>query len=318
MSTAKLESDKNAGFLEFVGHTFLRVQGPDAERFLNGQLTADIRAATADRAMPSCCTDAKGRLNALLRVRRLTAAPGEAPAFLLDAPAPLRAALAARLEKYLIADDAEIADATEEFALLHAIAPGLAFPLALMELCQLPVASAERIAHGGHDFLVAPADAAAARSLLSEHLKEYNDGEATAVRIESGIPAWGAELDETTLPAEAGLDRTSVSFDKGCYIGQEVISRIESIGHPARLLRGFVVQEGNVAPGMTLHAPEAGALGTDRPIGLVTSVAHSVRVGTQIALGYLKWPADIPQAAAHNGCGAIAALLSLHPLPFRT
>ena len=62
---------------------------------------------------------------------------------------------------------------------------------------------------------------------------------AETLRIEAGVPRWGAELNEDTLPPEAGLDRAAIDYHKGCYIGQEVISRIKSVGHVNRSLTGF-------------------------------------------------------------------------------
>ena len=78
-----------------------------------------------------------------------------------------------------------------------------------------------------------------------ESLMEAGSQEIELLRIERGIPRWGNELSEETLPQEAGLDRIAVDFKKGCYVGQEVVSRIHSVGRVNRHLRGFV---GNFDP----------------------------------------------------------------------
>jgi len=103
------------------------------------------------------------------------------------------------------------------------------------------------------------------------------------MRIEAGVPRWGAELSEDTLPPEAGLEEAAIDYHKGCYIGQEVISRIKSVGHVNRRLAGFTAA-GPLAPGMTLHAPEEPA----RNAGEITSAAWSFGLECWAGLGYLK------------------------------
>jgi folate-binding protein YgfZ len=109
---------------------------------------------------------------------------------------------------------------------------------------------------------------------------------AESLRIESGTPRWGAELTEETLPPEAGLDLTAIDYHKGCYIGQEVISRIKSVGHVNRQLAGFTALNRltPLAPGMTLH-PESDPA---KPAGEITSAAWSFGLECWAALGYLK------------------------------
>ena len=105
------------------------------------------------------------------------------------------------------------------------------------------------------------------------------------LRIEAGIPRWGRELGEETIPVEAGLDRTAIDYHKGCYIGQEVISRLKSIGHVNKELRGFISLDGKPpAAGMRLFAPGD----SGREAGWLTSAAYSFALEKDVALGYLK------------------------------
>jgi folate-binding protein YgfZ len=116
-----------------------------------------------------------------------------------------------------------------------------------------------------------------------------------AVRIEAGFPRHGAELDERTIPAEAGLVEASVSFTKGCYTGQELVARIDSRGsNVPRHLRGLLLS-GPAAPGDALYRSEPGTgepgagepgAGTAKEAGRLTSVALSPERGW-VALGYL-------------------------------
>jgi len=100
-------------------------------------------------------------------------------------------------------------------------------------------------------------------------------------RVEAGIPRWGAELDRRVIPLEAGLD-DALSFDKGCYLGQEIIARLDTLGEPARRLRTLVL-EGD-------HVPERGTDVTDddKTVGEVRSAVYSPAIGAPIALAYLK------------------------------
>ena len=134
------------------------------------------------------------------------------------------------------------------------------------------------------------------------------------IRIEHGVPRWSRELDETTLPPEAGLDRTHIDFHKGCYIGQEVISRLKSVGHVNRELRGFVSTDG--VP-LTAGARIFSAAEPARDLGRVTSAAFSFALDRPIALGYLRRDAAGGEflAAAPEAPDA-PVRIAVHPLPF--
>jgi folate-binding protein YgfZ len=107
------------------------------------------------------------------------------------------------------------------------------------------------------------------------------------LRIEAGCPRWGAELTPETLPPEAGLERTHIDYHKGCYIGQETISRLRSVGHVNRELVGFESVSGQMlAPGLQIFAPDAEP--ESRPLGQLTSAAWSFALAKPVALGYLK------------------------------
>jgi folate-binding protein YgfZ len=168
---------KNVGVLEF--------RGPDAVRFLNGQVTQDVRRVmTSGGVLPSCVTDAKGKLQ--FRVWIGKAKGNTDDSVLVFCCGEMLEDLEARLTRYLIADDVEVLDVSGDVLL--------------------------------DDFQFPHAD-------LSER-----------DRIEQGIPRWGLEITAGMLPPEAGLDATDISYNKGCYIGQEVISRIKSAGKVNRRL----------------------------------------------------------------------------------
>jgi folate-binding protein YgfZ len=109
-------------------------------------------------------------------------------------------------------------------------------------------------------------------------------------RVEAGIPRFGADMDETNLPPEAGLEGRAVSYSKGCYIGQEVISRIRAYGQVAKSLRGL-----NLARELKQLPRKRDKLFKEgREVGYITSAAASPAVGENIALGYVRRETNLP------------------------
>jgi tRNA-modifying protein YgfZ len=266
--------------LDLSDRAKFRVTGQDRVRFLNGQLTNDILSLRPGSTICACALTAKGKLCADLFVATTDAV------HYLDADSALRESLAARLEKYIIADDVVLEDVTEEFGLFHLTDAGSPLPLEGLDLFQ---GESTRFAMPGVD-LWFPVEKSA---LILERLNQVPiDAEAVEnFRIEQGIPRWGNELSESVLPNEAGLDKRAISYTKGCYLGQEVISRIKSLGHVNRQLRGLLP-----SAGVTLESGDQ-LVGTDeagKEIGLITSVARSRALDHAIALGYVRRGFDAP------------------------
>jgi folate-binding protein YgfZ len=140
-------------------------------------------------------------------------------------------------------------------------------------------------------------------TLPPDGVRECSSSAYEVLRIEAGFPRMGSELDERTIPAEAGdaLLRRSVSFTKGCYTGQELVARIDSRGGnvPKKLHR--VVVEGHDVPpaGATIRAG-------DRDIGVITSAAFSPGLDAPVAMGYVQRGVDAPASVALAWEGASA------------
>ena len=243
-----------------------RLSGSDRVRYLNGQVSNDVTKAGGDCAISACVTNVKGGLEALVWIT--VEAGGEA--FLIDTDAALREVLFQRLSKYIIADDVQLEDLTEEYLLIHDLDHG-----------DGGMAS-ERYAMPGNDRWVIPGDLPAGTDWMSVP-------DAEALRVERGIPCWGNELTPGILPAEALLDRRSVDFHKGCYVGQEVISRIQSVGRIRRSLVALAFSGGCPQPGWCLM-DAAG-----EKAGEVTSVVES-STGSLIGLGYAKCDLTVAKA----------------------
>src|SRR5215217_132503 len=142
----------------------------------------------------------------------------------------------------------------------------------------------------GYD-LLGPADALeAARNHLRERgavaagLDAYE-----AVRIEAGVPRFGSDITPENFPAEAGILERAVSFEKGCYPGQETVARMHYRGHPNKKLHRFVVEGSPASPGTPIFQNE-------KRVGEVTSLAPLPVNGEIFALGYLSRNADAQDA----------------------
>jgi folate-binding protein YgfZ len=285
--------------IDLSDRTKFRVTGTDRLRYFNGQLTNDLRELAPGAALYACALTPKGKLAGDLYIA------ADTESFWIDAPSTLRESLLSRLERYIIADDVSIIDKTDDYRLLHFLNEN---PPEVEESIQ---SKSKRFGSEGVDVLL---PITSINQLLT-HLKLLGSDEIERLRIERGIPAWGAELSEEILPAEAGLDETAISFTKGCYLGQEVISRIKSVGHVNRHLRGFRWVSG---PSLNIGDQLFSADNLDKAIGVITSVASGK---PPIALGYVRRGFDEPgkllKVKASNNYDLIGSI-EITSLPFRS
>jgi folate-binding protein YgfZ len=262
-----------ASFLDISARAKFRITGTDRFRFLNGQITNDLRKVSETAAIESCVLNAKGKMDAHIFVGAL----GES--FLLDAEPSLREKLPARLERYVIADDVQIEDVTDQFSLFHV----------LPEESPMPeddrIVSVRRFAEQGLDIWSDRARHDAVWQRLSSVFSPLDSAAAEVMRIEQGIPRWGSELTDEIIPIEANLEQRTIDYEKGCYIGQEVISRIKMSGQTNKRLCGLISLDGvPLQPGTKLAAPST----SGKQAGWITSATHSERLGKKIALGFVK------------------------------
>jgi len=234
------------------GRVRLRITGADRVAFLHGQCTNDIKRLAVGQSCYAAFLNAKGKMRGEGHVIRL------ADAFLLEA----NPGLGPSLEKFIITEDVVIEDvsATSGEWLVVGEA-GTALP-----------AKAVTFKHPLGMGVIS-----------DESMKETIDAEALEVlRIEAAVPQWGADMDESTIPNEAGLEARAISYDKGCYIGQETIARIKTYGHVNRQLAQMALTGESVPTrGDRIFAEE-------REVGQVTSATRSTRLGKSLALGYVR------------------------------
>ncbi|TMK57680.1 MAG: folate-binding protein YgfZ [Actinobacteria bacterium] len=288
MSEALIELDaqyrqlrEECGLVEWPGRGLLIVSGSEAAEYLQGQLTQDVEAVEPGAWVYAALLDRKGHMQADLRVLR----PSEGSELWLDLePAGFEAARR-HLQMYKIGREVEVSDASDEYVLLSLIGPRATEIARAVEATRLRT-------DGGVDLIVPAADRDRVHATLTgAGAVEVSPEAAEILRIEAGQPRFGAEMGTETMPAEAGIVEQTVSFTKGCYIGQETVARLHYKGKPNRHLRGLRLsapaQGGEV---LRLGEKEVGTVGSAAvspafgPIGLAI-LRREAEPGTTLAVG---------------------------------
>jgi folate-binding protein YgfZ len=317
--------------------SLLRLTGPDRATFLHGMVTNDINGLAEGAACDAALLTAKGAMVADARVLKLP------EALLVDVEPGLGGKVLETLNRFLISEEAELEDVTEAWgqlgvygpAALPALAAALGAPLGGPLPRELPRNAVRSLPFGGLTVHVlgnpvyagAGAEVWAPREVLEPLYRALLErGGARPVgmdvlevlRVEAGWPRYGQDMVETTIPLEAHMER-AISYNKGCYIGQEVIARATFRGHMNRKLAGLLLPEGGEppAPGTELRAtlPD----GAEKKAGWLTSVVRSPSLGRPVALGYvhrdLLAPGTELRLAGVEGATATVQALPLVPPP---
>lgn len=267
--TAEYRALRNASAVVEGTHDLVLVEGPDSASFLQGILSQDIEGMIPGEVARSFLLNPSGKLTALLWVLR----GAERVALFTDAG--LGSTVAESLDYFRIRVKAEISlDERPTWALVGPEAGGL---LDVDDrwterdgsiLAPAPLSGLPRVLVAG--------------DLPVSGLPRAGSIAMTSVRVEAGEPVMGVDVDEKTIPQETGLVPESVSFTKGCYLGQELVARIDSRGHVNRHLRGIVMTR-NVIP------PDGAEVWLeDRNCGTLTSVSESLGVMAPVALCLLR------------------------------
>ena len=282
-----------AGVVDWSAEGKTRIDGADRTSFLDGVLTNDMGALAQGCGMHAAALDHRGRVRGDVVVYH-----GGDHYFLTTEP-EATAPVLAHLNQLLVSDDATLTDVTARRAafglfgprspeiaanLLGGPPPAEAYRVVAAERAGTPVVLARSPRLGGDGFeLWVPPDGAAAvwQSLVDGRAVPFGLQAQEALRIEAGRPRYPADMNESTLAIEARLE-PSISFTKGCYVGQEVVSRATRIGHVNRLLVGLAVD------GLGSPAPGAAVAVDGKTLGAITSAARSEMLGSAIALGYVR------------------------------
>ncbi len=296
---------QSAGILDLSFRGRLCIVGTDRVRFLNGQVTNNVKELPAGGGCYAALVSAKGKIQSDLHIYILE------NEILLDFEPGMRDAVQQRLEKYIIAEDAQVADVSAHYGLWSVQGPKAAavikrWPwnvvipekqnaLARIDdatLGEIYVTNHARTHSAGYDLFVPNGAMQEVAGRLITAAKETGGRfcgwqALETARIEAAIPRFGADMDETNLASEV-LDTGAISYSKGCYIGQEVIARVRTYGQAAKSLRGLRL------PDNLRALPVKGDklfLG-EKEVGYITSATASPRLRANIALGYVRREAN--------------------------
>jgi len=299
---------EECGLLDRSQRGKILVSGPDAAEYLQGQLTNDVEALEVGDGQYAALLDRKGHMQADMRILRRAAEE-----IWIDTEAEALAAALRHLSMYSIGREVGVEDVTATKTILSLIGPRaveIAGTAALPEhACEeTGVGGVACLAAGtrdGVDLIAAAVEAPRLREALREAGAVAVGSEAAEIlRIEAGVPRFGAEMTTETMPAEAGIVEDAVSFTKGCYIGQETVARLHYKGRPNRHLRG-----------LRLSAPVAGGaplrLG-EKEVGRVGGACVSPAFGP-IALAILRREAEpgVDLAVGEGEDGVTARVVDL-------
>jgi folate-binding protein YgfZ len=291
-----------AGFHEMKRGLFA-VHGKEAVQFLDGMITNDMKTLADVAQMLAAFPNAQGRLLAVVRIQR------QGDRFLMETEEATREKLFQNLFRFTFAGDFFVEDLSEQFQYFEVFGPtGDVYHPEVADM--FPGALAFEAKHGASYFM--PIDQAErVRALL---IKENNcvvidDELYETLRIESGIPKFGVDMDETTIVPELGLDGM-ISYTKGCYVGQEIIARIHFRGHVAKQLAGLVLSEQGPSPDSLIAGAELHS-GDGKNAGKITSVTFSPKLEKTIALGFVRYDflADGTELSADG------STVNVHALP---
>jgi folate-binding protein YgfZ len=265
------------------------VEGPDAAGFLHGLLSSDVAGLAPGGDRLALLLDAKGHLQADMRVRR-----DDAEAFTLVLDPPLAELVAGLLERYHFSEDLELLGPEESDLVTVSGVPADRLPAEA-------VAVAGRIP-GTTDLVVDDASATIAALGVPEVPAEALE----LARVAAGVLRIGVDTGPSTLVQEARLEDVAVSFDKGCYLGQETVARAQYRGRVNRLARGLELSAG--------AAPGAAVTAGGREIGRLTSLADTPDLGT-IGLAILRRDAAPGGEVEVEGAGTARVVELPFPCP---
>ncbi len=322
---------QTAGLVDRSTHGRVRLTGGDRRSYLQGLLTNDIEALTAGTGCYACLLTPQGRMIADMRVEE------DGEAILMDLERDVVATVRDHLDRFVFSEDVQVADVSASLAQLGVYGPSapgvvsraLGGVLPDESLARKAVYDNVRVESGHGRVLIVRSDDigvqgfdlfvdADRRETLGRALQEagalaVEESVAEVCRVEAGRPVFHKDMDEETIPLEAGIEDRAISLTKGCYVGQEIIIRVLHRGHGrvARRLVGLTLDPAAVVPvrGDRIRSG-------DREIGDVTSAVRSLALERPIAMGYVHRDFVEPSTAVEIISGDRVSPALVRRLPF--
>ena len=298
----------SVGIVDMSYRSSYQLTGDDRAKFLHRIISNDVEGLSAGQGTYAMLLTHRGKIIADLNVYVLE------DAITIDTAPETAENLFSELDKYIIADDVELSDLTAETGAIAVHGPkspelvqsvlDVRDVAALQERHNCVREADERFKHpivcvrtnitgeAGYMLYTAAEVLASLWEALMTEGSQFNAqpvgwNALESLRIEAGIPRYGTELTDAVIPLEAELEH-AIDFEKGCYIGQEIVARMKYRGHPNRLLRGSEIGDGSTSQGnCTLH-PGALVFNSEKEVGWITSTTFAPTLGKRIALGYVR------------------------------
>ncbi len=294
-----LAARKQCVLFDHPNRGVIEVRGADHIQFLHNVLSNDIKSLSPGKGIPACLLNAQAKIVANPNVLCFKN-------FLwLALDYVLKDKLIDALAKLIIMEQVELIDRSDELKLISVHGPKakelvttvfaqqpshdllhhirIVRPAGQLSEVFIEIIRINLIGEEGYGILFPKSETENLKSVIKQHVPS-NEVQATTMdimRIESGIPKYGVDYDESNIPLECRLDKT-VSFSKGCFPGQEILARLDSRGGISKKLMGLELE------GKTV--PKKGDLITKdgNEAGHITSSAFSPFLKKIIAMGYLK------------------------------
>jgi tRNA-modifying protein YgfZ len=288
----------------------LAVTGSDRVSWLNGLVTCDLAGWGTDPAGEARYALLVARSGRVL-ADPILVADGER--VLAVVAAGLVDPLRAHLDHYLVMEDAEVAPAAGAFEAWMLHGPASPAVLSAARAAGATGSSFDRTGLGGAVVLVPLDRAATTRAALDAAVRDAGGlvGDAAgweALRLERGVARFGVDFDDKTYPQEASLEKAAVSFNKGCYLGQEVVCMLEMRGHVKRKLVSIVL-DGEDGTNGGAEPPRSGSAVADEAgstVGSITSLVLSPTLGVPVGLAMLKRAQAVEGARVVVGGAGVA------------
>ncbi len=289
----------------------IAVWGKEAVPFLDGMITNDMKTLEDGQEMLAAFPNAQGRLLAVVRVLR------QGNRFLFETEAATREKVFQNLFRFTFAGDFFVEDLSENyryFEIMSNFRSRSSDPE--FDISDL---RSEILNFGGTKFegrtlgIFVSADAAERfrQELTEKDFVTVSDKVHETLRIENGIPRYGIDMDETTIVPELGLDGL-ISYNKGCYIGQEIIARIHFRGHVAKRLTGLILDGTRTSLSASMADMDVRVPSDGKNAGRITSVTYSPKLEKTIALAFVRYD----YLAAGTVLSAGDTLATVTDLPF--
>ena len=298
----------SVGIADVSYRTRHQLVGDDSAKFLHRIISNDVENLSAGQGTYATLLTHRGKIIADLNIYVLE------DAITIDTAPETAENLFVELDKYIIADDVELSDSTAETGAIVVHGPkspelvqsvlGIKDVANLQErqncvrevngLFEDAIVCVRTDTTGEIGYMLYTAAKGLEplwKALMAEgsqfHVQPIGWNALESLRIEAGIPSYGAELTDAVIPLEAELEH-AIDFEKGCYIGQEIVARMKYRGHPNRLLRGMEIDGSPTSPDDCRLHPSAPVFNGDKEVGWITSATFAPTLTKEIALGYVR------------------------------